>query len=63
MNEGNARAYLVRSVARQAANGRLDSSSGRVNIRLETGSVLVRHDCGCLFVVLLVFKLIALASS
>lgn len=39
------RIYLVGSIASDAADGRLNCTSGRVDVGLESGSVLVRHDC------------------
>jgi hypothetical protein len=56
-------AYLIRGVASQATDGRLNSSSSRVDIRLKSGSVLVRHDCVCFVLFRCVVWLIDLGST
>lgn len=45
--EGEVRSYLVSIGACQAAESRLHCAGGRVDVGLESGSVLVRHDCVC----------------
>lgn len=50
--------YHIRGIAKDATNCGLNSSSGRVNVGLCGGGVLVRHDCdiiiyGFLFVELI----------
>lgn len=50
---GRSFSYLVRSVSSQAADSRLNSTRGAVNIGLESRGVLVRHVCGlCVWSVL-----------
>ena len=45
-------AYLIASASCEAAESGLDCASGRVNVGLEGGGVLVGHDCGVyLFIV------------
>ncbi len=39
----NGLAYLILSVAGEAANTRLDCTSGRVHVGLKGGGVVVRH--------------------
>lgn len=48
-NTGNARAYLITGATSKVAEGILDGTRRRVDVRLESGGVIVgRHD-DCLF--------------
>jgi hypothetical protein len=55
MEEGT---YLIRSISSDATDCRLDCADTRVDVRLESGSVLVRHDCYCLFFSLVWYGLV-----
>ena len=41
-------AYLIRRTASKATKSRLDCSSSRVDVGLDSGGLLVGHDCGWL---------------